>query len=215
MANEASSLKKAAVLTGLTMVMGGAEISEVNAATLTVGGVPINPSVQAAGPGASNTGTITFNQFNNVSGALAGATLSDVQFTLISNISSTNSAATSSVSADVTVDGVPGVQIGTAATGLGPYNFTLAEGVLNPPAVGFYEGSSTFAVTLHLQANSEGGTTVTWDPPSSFMTVTYTYTVPTPAVPLPAALPLFATGLAGLGFTTWLGRRKPKTMAES
>jgi hypothetical protein len=216
MANEASSLKKAAVLTGLTMVMGGAEISEVNAATTTVDGVLANP-VQlslTSGTTQSTTGTVTFNQFNNVSGPFAGATLTDVQFTLNSNISSNDNLAIFSLSADVTVD-TPAVQIGPATTVFGSYAFTLQEGLLNPPAAGFYEGLSTFAVTLNLSAAGESGNTVTWDPPPPFMTVTYTYTVPTSATPLPAALPLFTTGLAGLGFTTWLGRRKQKAKTKS
>jgi hypothetical protein len=36
---------------------------------------------------------------------------------------------------------------------------------------------------------------------------------PPPEIPLPAALPLFATGLGGLGLFGWRGKRRAKTVA--
>jgi hypothetical protein len=46
--------------------------------------------------------------------------------------------------------------------------------------------------------------------PVVFPDVDFTVFTPAPAVPLPGALPLFATGLAGLGLLGW--RRKKKAI---
>jgi hypothetical protein len=211
MTHDTGSFKKVAVLTGLTMVVGGAEISEASAATLSLfDSMPIvQVSTTSSG---SNTATLNFNQFN-ASGALAGATLTDVQFSLISNIQNSGSTPFS-ISATVTVDG--GVQIGPTGTTTGAFSFGPTEGVLSPPALSFYEGSSTFGVILTLAVGTEGFSVVTWDPPPpDGLTVTYTYTPATSATPLPAALPLFTAGLAGLGFTTWRSRRKQKTIKQA
>jgi hypothetical protein len=211
MSHDQSSFKKVAVLTGLTMLVGGAEIYEADAATVTQ---EINmPIIQTAGYGSqSNSDTLFFNQFN-ASGALAGATLTDVQFSLISNISASGTLST--LSAQVSVDS--GVQIGPTGSDTGSFNFGPTEGVLSPPALSFYEGSSTFGVLLTLNVQSyEEYAIVTWDPPPpDGVTVTYTYTPATSATPLPAALPLFTTGLAGLGFATWRRRRKQKITKQA
>jgi hypothetical protein len=37
-----------------------------------------------------------------------------------------------------------------------------------------------------------------------------TFTLATPATPLPATLPLFATGLGALGLLGWFGKRKAR-----
>ena len=132
-----------------------------------------------------------------------------MQFSLTSYISAQVEAEdfTPTISAQVSVDSV---QIGPTGTAAGTFNFGPVEGVLSPPALSFYEGSSTFGVLLTLDVQSyEVYTSVTWDPPPpDGVTVTYTYTPA--ATPLPAALPLFTTGLAGLGFTAWRSRRKQK-----
>lgn len=210
MSHDESSLKTVAVLTGLTMLVGGAEISEAGAATLSQSN---DFDIQTQGTGSqSNSATLSFNQFNASLG-----TLTDVQFSLTSNISTEVEAEnfTPTISAQVSVDSV---QIGPTGTASGSFNFGPTEGVLSPPALSFYEGSSTFGVllTLDVQSAAEVYVGATWDPPPpEGVTVTYTYTPATSATPLPAALPLFTTGLAGLGFATWRSRRKQKTTKQA
>jgi hypothetical protein len=206
MANEASSLKKAAVLTGLTMVIGGAEVSTADAAIIT-------PTSQNTTFSITGFGILTaspspsFQQFDPSLG-----TLTSVDFSLDSNISASVSG---TQSATVTVDN--GVLLSSQST-LGNYDvtFTGLVGAAAANNAAFYKGTGFFPVVLTLNNNfNEFG--VTWDGMSNGetgLTLTYDYT-PTSAVPLPAALPLFATGLAGIGFTTWLGRRKQKAKAES
>ena len=130
MTHDPSSFKKVAVLTGLTMLVGGAEISEADATTLSQLSQQIDmPTVQTAGYGSqSNSATLDFDQFPASSG-----TLTDVQFSLISNIG--ESGDVYSISAQVSVDS--GVPIGPAGTASGPFNFGPTEGVLFPPAYVF------------------------------------------------------------------------------
>jgi hypothetical protein len=210
MSNDAGSFKKAAVLIGLVMVVGGAEISEVDAATLTQ--TNDMPQIQTAGTlSQSNSATVDFNQFNTALG-----TLTDVQFTLTSIIDVEIAAQgfNPSISATVQIDSV---QVGPTGTADGVFSFGPTEAALSPPALSFYEGSGTFDVSLLLNVNSSESVDafVTWDPPVSALALTYTYTPAISGTPLPAALPLFATGLAGLGFTTWRSRRKGKAAKPS
>jgi hypothetical protein len=216
MANEASSLKKAAVLTGLTMVMGGAEVSTVDAATITFTPTSLNNtfsitagtfSVATASPSPS------FQQFDPSLG-----TLTSVDFSLDSNISASSSSF--SFNATITVDN--GVQLSSQSNTLGNYDVPTFTGLVGAAAANnaaFYKGTGFFPVVLTLNNMFNENSTITWDGKGSGtsletgLTLTYDYTPA--AVPLPATLPLFATGLAGLGFTTWLGRRKQKPKAES
>jgi hypothetical protein len=123
-----------------------------------------------------------------------------------------------SISATVQIDSVQIGPTGTALVGGGAFNFGPTEAALSPPALSFYEGTSTFDVLLSLSVISSESVEafVTW---GSFvdegLTLTYTYTPGISATPLPAALPLFATGVAGLGFTTWRSRRKRKPAEPS
>jgi hypothetical protein len=207
MSHDQSAFKKVAVLTGLTMLVGGAEISEVNAATLNQT-IAFDFSVSPFENTASTPDTLHFDQFNTSMG-----TLTDVAFSLISNIGA--SGTWFDISATATVDGA---LISPAASDTGAYDFgPVVNGALSPsPPLSFYEGSTTFAVSLLLEAGSESSATVTWDPVSdNGLTVTYIFTPATSATPLPAALPLFTTGLAGLGFTTWRSRRKQKTKKQT
>jgi hypothetical protein len=76
-----------------------------------------------------------------------------------------------------------------------------------------YEGAGTFAVSLLVDT-----TTSTWSPTtggtaggggaSGSGTVTVEYTYAPLATPLPAALPLFASGLGALGLVGWRKKRK-------
>ena len=173
MGHDPSSFKRVAVLTGMTMLVGGAEISEVNAATLTQT-IPFSVST---GPTdfdtVSNTDMLLLNGFNTLS---SSGTLTDVQFSLDSNVDDEGSVGVN-VSAKVTVDG--GIQIGPTQTTTGTYNFST-NGVLSPPDLSFYVTSSVFAVSLTLAVSSEstdGFADWTGEGASETgLTVTYTYT---------------------------------------
>ena len=178
MANEASSLKKAAVLTGLTMVIGGAEVSTADAAIIT-------PTSQNTTFSITGFGILTaspspsFQQFDPSLG-----TLTSVDFSLDSNISA--NASITGFSATITVDN--GVQLSSKTpTTLGDYDVTFT-GLVGAANLAFYTGTASFPVVLTLNNNfNEFG--VTWDGMSNGetgLTLTYDYT-PTSAVPLPAA----------------------------
>ena len=213
MSHDQSAFKKVAVLTGLTMLVGGAEISEANAApgqtetqtqTFLVTGTTAGNTVMP-------TDTLNFNEFNTSLGNLIS-----VEFSLDSNVS-VSGTFFGPIPAVVSVDG--GIQIGPSSSGgTGTYDFGPTSGVLSPPSLAFYEGSSTFAVLLSLTGSSESsGSIFQWDGKDNGetgLTVTYNYT-PISTTPLPAALPLFTAGLAGLGFTTWRSRRKQKTKKQT
>ena len=70
---------------------------------------------------------------------------------------------------------------------------------------GFFNGG--FAAVFSYSSNCITGCGTGW---SGHLDVTYNYTPSPSAVPLPAAAPLFATGLGALGL---LGSRKKKKAA--
>ena len=153
----------------------------------------------------SNSATVDFNQFNTALG-----TLTDVQFTLNSLISVEIAAQgfNPSIAATVKIDGV---QIGPTGTA-DPFTFGPTEAALSPPALSFYEGSSTFDVSLLLNVNSSESVDafVDWGffVNEDALTLTYTYTPAISGTPLPAALPLFATSLGAMGLFGWRRKRK-------
>ena len=192
--NDAGSLRKIAVLIGLVIVVGGAEISKVGAATLTQ--TETMPSIQTVGAlSQSNSAVVDFNQFNTALG-----TLTDVQFTLTSVIDVEISAQgfNPTIAATVQIDDVQIGPTGSAPGNSGSvFSFGPTEAVLSPPALSFYEGSSTFGVSLSLNVSSgEIETIATWDSlVDDALAFTYTYTPAISGTPLPAGLPLFATGV--------------------
>ena len=120
-----------------------------------------------------------------------------------------------SVSAMVQIDNVQIGPTGTALASLGggDFSFGPTEAALSPPALSFYEGSGTFNISLLLNVvSSDVDAFVTWD---SFegegLTLTYTYGPAVSATPLPATLPLFASGLGFVGYLT--KRRKSAKQA--
>lgn len=188
---DTSSFKKAAVLTGLTVLIGGAEISTADAATT----LPETHSFfLSAFPGGTQTDALGFQQFNDALGTLTG-----VNFVLQSVIDIGNS---NGPAANVTVNGGTGLFSQTSA---GP--FTGSTTVGSDP---FFRGAGTFPVDLFLNPNCEG--TCSGEGWSGSVTVSFNYETPPAqaAVPLPAALPLFASGAAGLGVLGWRNRRKQK-----
>jgi ABC-type uncharacterized transport system permease subunit len=140
--------------------------------------------------------TPSFNQFDPSLG-----TLTSVDFSLNSEILGLSTAA---FDATITVDN--GVPLNSKTTA-GAYNVTFS-GLVGAADAAFYSGTGSFPVVLTL--NSTSGPGVGWVGNSSELgnftglTLTYDYT------PLPAALPLFATGLGGLALAAWRSRRKQK-----
>ena len=204
MTQDAGSFKKIAVLTGITALIGGAEISQSKATTLTPSQSQTFTSFTQTGNGTTDSSVGPYNDFSSALGTLTG-----VQFQLSSNIGEL-STFTPSLTATVTVDGIT---ISTPASTTGAYDFSVTN--LNSTLLAYVTGVSTFNATLALTVSDcEGACSVTWDPPPASLVVDYEYT-PVSTTPVPAALPLFTTGLAGLGFTTWRSRRKQKAAKQS
>jgi len=200
MTQETVSFKKVAILTGLTMVIGGAEISSANATTETLP----NQTFNFTPPGTTTgTDTVTFQQFNSSLGTLPG-----VQFGLDSTINQNASFGT--ITGAVMVNGVT---LDTHS-GAGTYDNSAINGLNGAANAAFYTGPSTFGVSLVLNYGGCESTCPTWDGMTSGETgVTITYNYTPSAVPLPAALPLFATGLGALGLLGWRRKRKAAAIA--
>lgn len=193
MTHDPNSFKKVAVLTGLTVLIGGTEISNANASTTAPQTDTFFYSIGSfSDGGSSNTSnSLSFTGFNTSLG-----TLTEVDVQLNSYISSN----AISLSASVALAGQP---VGST-TSTGEFDKTAT----------FTTSLSSFettTITAALSLMTSDGF-ATWGSMGSSntpegLTVSYEYT-PTSATPLPATLPLFAGGLAGLGFTTWRRRRK-------
>jgi hypothetical protein len=212
MANEASSLKKAAVLTGLTMVMGGAEVSETRAATQ-VQTFSFNFNVMGTTGNDTQTVSPGFLAFDSSKGMLT-----EVDIFLDSTVSISrffNTTATISTPLFTATMGPPN-PIPAASDINGPFDHT-ASSMLSSDLMKFMTTPS-FMLTLHAINCEPGATCATWvsaaddgaNKPTA-LTLDYVYN-PVTAVPLPGALPLFATGLAGLGLLA-LGRRRKQNRA--
>ena len=201
MTHDPNSFKKVAALTGLTVLIGGAEISNAHATTFSDPTQTFSYTIGGQYDFESSTlspdGTLSFAGFNAALG-----TLTQVEVQLNSNLNFNSS----SVSASVTL---AGKSIGSSD----PTNGLPGE-IANVPFTEdvFFTTSLSPFITSSISADLAFGTSDgfgTWSGSGSpaGITVTYTYT-PVSNTPLPATLPLFAAGLAGLGFTTWRGRRK-------
>jgi hypothetical protein len=209
MANEASSLKKAAVLTGLTMVMGGAEVSETRAATQ-VQTFTFNFNV--VGPATSQTVSPGFLAFDSSKGTLAEVDIFLDSTVSISGFFSTT--ATISTPLFTATMGPPNPVPGPDING--PFDHTASSMAASDLAK--FMTTPSFMLTLHTIGCEAGATCATWasaaddgaNKPTA-LTLDYVYN-PVTAVPLPGALPLFATGLAGLGLLA-LGRRRKQNRA--
>ncbi len=201
MTHDPNSFKKVAALTGLTVLIGGAEISNAHATTFSDPTQTFSYTIGGQYDFESSTlspdGTLSFAGFNAALG-----TLTQVEVQLNSNLYFNST----SVDASVTL---AGKSIGSS----NPTNGS-APSIVNVPFnedVFFTTSLSPF-ITSSISADLAFGTSDgfgTWSGSGSpaGITVTYTYT-PVSNTPLPATLPLFAGGLAGLGFTTWRSRRK-------
>ena len=207
MIQDERSFKKIAVLTGMTALIGGAEISQSNATTTTPQTLSFSTLTQM-GDGTTPPESVSFNDFNPTLG-----TLTAVQFILNSTITAINT--NQSPNATVKVDSQ---QIGSSGTSVGPYDIAV-QTITDPTILSFVTGSSTFDVNLSLTATGVNDTEgFSWNSSSpatpAGLTVDYVYN-PVSTTPLPPALPLFTTGLAGLGLMAWRSLRKQKAAKQS
>jgi hypothetical protein len=184
-----SSFKKAAVLTGLTVLVGGAEISTADAATTTPAETQ---SIGTIGPN-TDINFLNFNQFNDALGTLQGVNFSLNSFLDIFEFIS--------FQASVSVNSNPLF----SQSANGPF-IAGPQTVASDP---FFRGAGTFPVLLVLGTDCHEGSCggEGW---TGTLSVSFTYEENANAVPLPAALPLFAAGAAGLGVLGWRNRRKQK-----
>jgi hypothetical protein len=192
--HDTTSFKKVAVLTGLTVLVGGAEIS--SAATLVQDQFfpPLN--------GPADSTTLNFNQFNPSLG-----TLQQVQIQLTSQIFE-----------------AVGVNVFAQVSGqsffinfAGPLAFSPTSfGTITFPIGAPFIGAGILPYGLQYSAACGEGTgqPACGEGWSGDLKITYTYDQPN-NVPLPAALPLFASGAAGLGFLGWLRRFRQKTKKQA
>jgi len=185
-----SASKKIAVLTGVAMLVSGAGIVSANADTTAPQSLPINFFEGDQNPAHNPLSFLRFNQ---------PGTLTGVTFNLDSTFSFTG---LTSVSASVTVNGNSIFSTNTVGPTFSPPAVTL-------PFDPFFTGAGTFPATLFIDTDCGGSFCLGgW---IGNLSVTYTFNPPGSVVPLPAALPLFATGLGALGLLGW--RRKKKAAA--
>jgi hypothetical protein len=177
--------KKIAVLTGLTILVGGAEISQAKAAPINQTDIFSLDSFDQCGCASDNE---TFSQFNSSLGTLTGVTVG-----LTSSLTEAEGFTAASLTAP------DAVSFSTSSAGTFDQS-TMLSTDLSP-----YIGSGTITADLDISGP------VVW---AGSVEVNYTYTPapppppPLPGTPLPGALPLFATGLASLGVGAWRKRRK-------
>jgi len=183
-------LSTTAVLTGLTVLAGG--VGQADAATQTD-----TFSLTVVAEGGTSSKNESFLQFNPALG-----TLTSVDFSLDSYLDLVLGG-TASVSVD-------SVQLSSQSSS-GSYDPTFS-GLSGAANAAFYTGTSNFNAVLSLY----GGSAASWTGNGDYtgLTLTYDYT-PVSTTPLPATLPLFATGAAGIGLTAWRKRRKRKAVEQA
>ena len=195
----------AAVLIGLGMVIGGAEVSEIRAATMTQ---TATFNLTLIGGDNATIFNPSFSAFNSSLG-----TLTEVDLSLDStvNLQPTTNA---KLSAPLFIFEFVGPSAGQPAI-MAPADFSevftsatvLAE-YMTTPLIELALTTATceplFFCGSWIGDNSTGAN-------ETGVTLTYNFT-PAPT-PLPAALPLFATGLGALGLLGWRRKRKAQAVA--
>jgi hypothetical protein len=194
---DAMSNMKAAALIGLSLAVAG--VSAANAATTSV----TQMFSLSVAPFADRTEPLPFAQFNPSLG-----TLTDAIFSLTSAVSA---AAPGSVIPLAQLGEIASGDSANLATGGLRFDLTNISGIEFPVTTADFTGSGTIKALLTI-FNDRGSVLATWtaNQPGQGLTLTYDYTPATSATPLPAALPLFATGLAGLGLLGWRRKRKAR-----
>ena len=189
------------------LLVGGAEISTANAAT-TSQDLAFTFFNNSQGPA---TQTLNFTGFNT-------AFTYSVSFGLNSIILNLNPETFWFNSAKVNVNSPTSLTLGTTFSDTG-FNFGPVSGLntSDGATTSFY--SQAFGVDLvltnlfcsDLPNNPCSNVSSEWEGSGTHpgLTVTYDYS----PVPLPAALPLFATGLGGLGLLGWRRKRKAQAVA--
>jgi hypothetical protein len=165
--------------------------------------INLDPGYYGATAATANGDTFHFS-FNNLDGGF-------VTGTIVLNAADT---AANSVTIDTNTSGFGiGEYIGN------PYynQFTVTNGQITSAIFmdfGMWNGSGVTCCSLDIETNSAGLST---DPTTSYrynwINANLTFTPAIDPVPLPGALSLFATGLAGLGLLGW--RRKRKNCAAA
>ena len=197
--HDVKAFKKVAVLTGLTVLVGGAEISSADAATLNQH-LTFNSLTENSGPH-----TLNFNQFDPSLGTLTNAGWNVDSTVFGTFIPTTTTTDTASFSA-------PNISHSeTFATTSSGHTFLFSGSVSGVNLVP-YIGLSTLSAILQLTSSCEA--TCSGEGWSGSVDLTYTYDPRASTTPLPAALPLFASGAAGLGFIGWLKRKVRKVKKQ-
>ena len=185
MSRDTSLSTKVAVLTGLTVLVGGAEISGADAATIfqTQSFLELLPDQTPA--------QLAYNLFNPSQDTDVHIVLMSEVFAPINSFSTT---------ASVTLPST------TITISYPPSSGTTFNADLHEP-IGPYQGIGPFSATQNIAFNCEG--------PCDFgegwtghLDITYTYDPAAAQTPLPAALPLLATGVAGLGVIGAVRRKR-------
>jgi len=181
-----SSSSKASALIGLAMLVGGAGVSSADTIVQS----------QTFGPIADSfTQKHVYALFDPALG-----TLTRVEYALTSTIFDKLGV---TVSANLVFESGDSSGFNGQIMTLFPVEFD-AGNPLQPPSA--YTGISTFFALLSYSSNCAHDCGSGW---SGQLDITYTYTPNPSAVPLPAAAPLFATGVGALAVLGW--RRKRKT----
>ena len=186
MTHDTGSLKKVALLTGLMMLFGGAEIS--SAATI----VQSKSFGPLSGPNGSTT--LTYDQFNPSDG-----TLSSIEATLAAEFAEPVGTTWSLALNINNVLFITVIGTGTQSFTGAPISFSNISPFIG---VGDFPVLVTYAAVCGLDPACGAGANGNLD-------ITYNF-IPA-AVPLPGSLPLFATGLAALGLLAWRRKRKAVT----
>jgi hypothetical protein len=192
-----SSFKKVAVLTALTILVGGAEIS--SAATIF--------QSQNYGPlqGPDSSTSLSYNLFDPSLGTLSSVTLDFAgQFSETNGVNFTGN-----------LDVNATILFTVIGTGNGSVqNVTGSSTANGAAAVAAFTGLGTFPADFHYQSACGPGIATCGTGWSGSLDITYNFTPSTPAeTPLPSALPLFATGLGALGLVGWRRKRKAAALA--
>jgi len=182
---------KAAALIGLSLAVTG--VSAAKAAT-------ISQTDTFSLSRSDSFAEVSFAQFNPSLG-----TLTHVELSLISSLSAAPLAADADIFPDLNN---PNLTIGVTTTAAGPFDFTIT-GLQQGLTTVDYTGSGDFPGALFL---NDGPSSAIWsgNGPGQGLTLTYDYTPAMIATPLPATLPLFASGLGGLGLFGWHRKRKAR-----